>query len=248
MKRFILFFVICLFSIQNLFAFDYLTHEQISISVAGLFNFKNKNLFCQFKNGSNFPDRDSRQGLRTLYYYHFYNPSDIDAKERKKKSALTYMYNFYCKAILNHKKGNYEEAMFNLGCAAHYIQDMCCMVHQMDWYSNLYNLVKIDLNSSNEYHKKIINAHAEYEKIVNSVVMDKIQLLEEKYSTWRNENKYTDPRKFAVYYADNLYKNKQFDKNTMYNKNDIEDIEVSCAYKATYFLMLAFFSRVKWTP
>ncbi|MGM9969636.1 MAG: zinc dependent phospholipase C family protein [Anaeroplasma sp.] len=246
MKRFVLFFIICLFSIQNLFAFDYLTHEQISISVTKFFNiFKNENLYGSFINGSNAPDFIYRHSLMTLYYSHFYNPED----PRAENNALTKMCNFYDIALQYYREGKHTKAMFNLGCAAHYIQDMCCMVHQMNWSANIPNIFVIDRNSSNPYHIEIINAHADYEKAVNCAVMDKITPLPASEKLRKDlDGKYldgeevvsTDPKSFAMYYANELYKNKQFNKNTKYSRSDIEDIEVFCAYKATYFLVRAF--------
>lgn len=227
---------------NNVHSFGGKTHYQITRSA--IINTKlldhfpiehRKKLKNDLLNSCNFPDNDTSSRI-TGFYSHFYNPDKgFDGLEEKdfllinlRKNAFTSMYADYLKAKELWRKGNQFESIDKLGRSIHYMQDMCCIAHEMNWRNN----IKFFLSGQ----------HVKYENILDKYISMNFFNFLDTYKDF-NFRKARNIGSVAISMS-SLLKSKFIDKYK--NKNiNIPDIEeVGIAHKATCELMYLFFKEV----
>lgn len=186
-------------------------------------------------NSCNYPDK-TWSSLFVLYKSHFINPNESfsalyeeDMYNGEHSNAFISMIDEYNKALMFWGSCKQVEAIEHLGCAIHYLQDMCCIAHEMSWKDNNWHFITM--------------RHTSYEKSVDTYLENNFEKLIEKYKDFDFRNNDIQLENIAVANAvtcKNNFDNKY--KSDKYKEIDIE--EVGIAHKATCELIYLFFKEV----
>lgn len=272
MKRVISFFLICIFSVSNLFAYGGKTHELLTKLVVTKLSLEDKIGSEVAKNiveSCNFPDDDCTLGAGSFYTSHFFDPDKafmglddqngtswwINWFYKKKNTkipsnaliaALYFLLRAYRLWNIDEKK----DSMCELGKAVHYIEDMCCSAHQVNWKANL----------SDAFFLK----HSSYESLIDSYVIDRDKrnclLSEQNNFDFRNDGRFyklkaDNFKELLMYFRTIIIGYATISKNTTYGRyagykpyyywdarGDDEDIRY--AYQAVISTIYLFFKAL----
>lgn len=175
----------------------------------------------------NFPDEKERD---YMFYKHFYDPAECFEGLNGGNNAMNLMNCHYKEA-----KKNWEidrnKSLKELGCAIHYLQDMCCVAHEVSWFENLLYVAILFLK------------HQLYEKAVDEYFKTNFYTLIEKYKDFDFRKNTIDINGTVIGYAHYL-------KSTFKSKyqwsilHEIDIDEVGTAHQATCKLIYLFFKEV----
>ena len=241
-KLSIILLILSFVSYNNVLSFDGKTHYQITRSA--IINTKlldhfpiehRKKLKGDLLKSCNFPDNDTSSYI-TGFYSHFFNPDKgFDGLEEKdftlinlRGNAFTSMYADYLEAKELWRKGNQFESIDKLGRSIHYMQDMCCIAHEMNWKDN----IKFFLSGQ----------HVKYENIINDYISMNFYKFLDTYKDF-DFRKVQNVGSVAVSMS-SLLKSKFIDKYRSSNIDNLDIEKIGIAHKATCKLIYIFFKEV----
>lgn len=233
-----------IFSIPTLFAFGGISHKLLTKSAivnTKLLEKFPESLEKNLLESCNYPD-ETWSSFFVLQKPHFVNPFDgfksleeQDMYNGEHPNAFISMLDEYNNALLFWRSSKQVESIERLGRAIHYLQDMCCIAHEMCWCDNIKYFFEID--------KKLFGGrHVSYENEVDKYIKKNFNTLITEYKNYNfRQNKYIDNTAFS----NSMFVKEKFDEKYKSNRyKEIELEEIGAAHKATCELIYLFFKEV----